>query len=111
MKSPLPPVLARSSLELPQPLMWYDGGEMQRLFLPALVLATAFFSVAPTPAEAGCRCGKSYIADWKTCHKCPCECPSCDYRDCAAPEARYTPVRMTLAAKPVKAVTAIGESR
>ena len=116
MKSPLPPVLARSSLELPLPLMWYDGGEMQRLFLPALVLASAFFSVAPTPAEAGCRCGRSYISESYTCHKCPCECPSCDYRDCAVPEARYTPARMTLASgqakgAPVHSSKAQGPSR
>jgi hypothetical protein len=80
-------------------------------FLLAVGCLVSLGALVPTVAEAGCRCGKSYIADWKTCHKCPCECPSCDYRDCAAPEARYTPVRMTLAAKPVTGSTANWVSR
>lgn len=54
-------------------------------FLLAVSVLMSMGAVSASVAEAGCRCGKSYIADWKTCHKCPCECPSCDYRDCAAP--------------------------
>lgn len=68
---------------------------MQR-FLLAVAVLMPLGAVSASVAEAGCRCGRSYIADWKTCHKCPCECPSCDNSDCATPEARYTPIRMTL---------------
>lgn len=54
----------------------------------------------PVAAEAGCRCGQSYISEWKTCHKCPCSCPSCDYRDCAVMTG--SPLPMTPKAVPVK---------
>lgn len=65
-----------------------------RIFLTLVVLLVA--GLTPEVAEAGCRCGNSYISEYKTCHKCPCECPSCDYRDCAAPETPlYTPVPAT----------------
>ena len=51
------------------------NGLMTRWAL-ALGLATAAF-LAPMTAEAGCKCGRSYISDKKKCHKCPCECSTC----------------------------------
>lgn len=47
---------------------------------------TAIATLTPDVAEAGCRCGRSYISETYTCHKCPCECPKCDNRDCRMPE-------------------------
>lgn len=44
------------------------------------------FGILTSPAAyAGCRCGGSYINEGYTCHKCVCECPKCDYRDCRMP--------------------------
>lgn len=57
----------------------------------ALLLITSLFTICvANQAEAGCRCGGSYIADWKTCYKCVCECPNCSYLDCAVPQVRMT---------------------
>jgi hypothetical protein len=42
-------------------------------------IAAAFILYAPTVAEAGCRCGDSSIAEWKTCHQKVCNCPNCDF--------------------------------
>lgn len=67
------------------------GAPMQRLIVGLLGVLAAALCVAPAIAEAGCRCGNSYISELKTCHKCTCECPSCDYRNCAIPELRFTP--------------------
>lgn len=56
---------------------------MNRFILTLLFATTALL---PTPALAGCPCGNSYISETYTCHKCPCGCPRCDYRDCRMPE-------------------------
>lgn len=61
-----------------------------------LAIVSLFAVLSPSTAEAGCRCGKSFISELKTCHKTPCECPKCDYAGCAE---RVAPL-VALAARP-----------
>ena len=48
-------------------------------------IAAAFLLATPAVAEAGCRCGGSSIADWKTCHQKVCDCPNCDATQASKP--------------------------
>ena len=47
--------------------------------LIALLLTTSLFMGC---TATSCVCGRGHTNPTYVCHKCPCECPNCDYTDC-----------------------------
>jgi hypothetical protein len=66
--------------------MKFHRGLSVRVALAIASLVVSATCLVPSTAEAGCRCGRSYISESYTCHKCTCECPKCDYSDCRMPD-------------------------